>query len=544
MKKSILFLASLFLLTVSFAQVVGVGTSTPNSSAMLDVTATNKGFLPPRVNLLSITDVSTIANPANGLLVYNQATAGTAPNNVVQGYYFFNGQKWVRISNQGNAAGDLQYWNGTQWVILPAGVTGQTLTICNGVPTWGPCSTTGAVIPSVTTNTITNVTATTANTGGNVTADGGATVTARGVCYSQNLNPTIADNVVSNAAGGTGNFSSFINELTPLTLYHIRAYATNSVGTAYGSDSTFTTPEITAPIVTTNNVFGVGATSANVSCTITSNGGSPLTARGIVYSLTPNASLANTVVTDASTVTGSYSLPMNSLTANTQYYVRTYATNALATTYGNELTFTTLGSGSFGATYTFDSVKTTSGLTDPTPLPVVSGVNFGAFTGVGAGAPTLNSTAAFRFSLTDWSIGAVNGSDVFPAVADTTTKYFEVTITPNAGRVLNLSSLTFKWQRSGTGVRQCFVRSSVDGFTNNLSASISPANVALSVVATNKFQITDATTSGTDGCTITLGGAPFTGLTTPITFRFYGVNAEAVGGTFSLDNVVFNGSAF
>ena len=64
----------------------GIGTTTPNASAKLEVYATNKGFLPPRIALTGATDASTIASPVAGLLIYNSATAGTAPNNVVPGY--------------------------------------------------------------------------------------------------------------------------------------------------------------------------------------------------------------------------------------------------------------------------------------------------------------------------------------------------------------------------------------------------------------------------------------------------------------------------
>ncbi len=77
----------------------GIGTITPNSSAKLEVYATNKGFLPPRISLTGATDVSTIASPATGLLIYNTAIAGTSPNNVMPGYYYWNGASWVQISN-------------------------------------------------------------------------------------------------------------------------------------------------------------------------------------------------------------------------------------------------------------------------------------------------------------------------------------------------------------------------------------------------------------------------------------------------------------
>lgn len=76
----------------------GIGTTTPNASAKLEVFSTNKGFLPPRITLTGASDVSTIATPVAGLLIYNTATAGTAPNNVVPGYYYWNGTSWSQIS--------------------------------------------------------------------------------------------------------------------------------------------------------------------------------------------------------------------------------------------------------------------------------------------------------------------------------------------------------------------------------------------------------------------------------------------------------------
>lgn len=93
MRKFGLLLLSSILCMMSFAQT-GIGTTTPNSSAKLDVYATNKGFLPPRVTLTSGTDNTTIPNPATGLLVYNTGTnAG-----LVAGYYYWNGSSWATIA--------------------------------------------------------------------------------------------------------------------------------------------------------------------------------------------------------------------------------------------------------------------------------------------------------------------------------------------------------------------------------------------------------------------------------------------------------------
>lgn len=85
------------------AQNIGISTTgaTPNASALLDVDAApgnNKGLLVPRVALTGTGDITTIASAANSLLVYNTATAGVSPNNVLPGYYYWNGTKWISLS--------------------------------------------------------------------------------------------------------------------------------------------------------------------------------------------------------------------------------------------------------------------------------------------------------------------------------------------------------------------------------------------------------------------------------------------------------------
>jgi Tol biopolymer transport system component len=96
-------------------------------------------------------------------------------------------------------------------------------------------------VPSLTTTLVTGVTQDTASSGGNITSDGGSTVTTRGVCWSTNPSPTITNDTTINGAG-IGSFTSSITGLTPNTTYYVRAYATNSNGTAYGAQQQFTTP--------------------------------------------------------------------------------------------------------------------------------------------------------------------------------------------------------------------------------------------------------------------------------------------------------------
>jgi hypothetical protein len=95
-------------------------------------------------------------------------------------------------------------------------------------------------LPGLSTATVNSITKTTAVSGGNVSNDGGSPVTMRGVCWSTAANPTIAASKTSDGAG-TGNFTSNLIGLTANTTYFLRAYATNSNGTAYGGQLQFTT---------------------------------------------------------------------------------------------------------------------------------------------------------------------------------------------------------------------------------------------------------------------------------------------------------------
>jgi hypothetical protein len=99
--KKILLLIVVCLCVATATAQTGIGTTTPNASAKLEVMATDKGFLPPRVALTASNVFSPIvgtSSNATGLLVYNTNSAGSAPNNVVPGYYYWNGTAWIQIS--------------------------------------------------------------------------------------------------------------------------------------------------------------------------------------------------------------------------------------------------------------------------------------------------------------------------------------------------------------------------------------------------------------------------------------------------------------
>lgn len=102
-------------------------------------------------------------------------------------------------------------------------------------------------LPTVATSSVTDITETSATCGGNVTANGGANVTARGVCWSTNQNPTLSNSFTTND-NGTGSFTATLTDLTASTTYYVRAYATNSAGTAYGEEVNFTTAAPAIPV--------------------------------------------------------------------------------------------------------------------------------------------------------------------------------------------------------------------------------------------------------------------------------------------------------
>jgi hypothetical protein len=196
-------------------------------------------------------------------------------------------------------------------------------------------------LPTLTASAVSAVTVNSATAGGEVTDDGGEAVTARGVCWSPtNKTPTTADSKTVDGSG-LGAFSSQINGLESNTTYHLRAYATNVVGTAYYSQASFKTLGLAASITTTTPITSITGTTASGGGTISSMGSTSVTARGVCWSTKVNPTISDNKSSDG-TGTGSYTSTILGLTPGTTYHVRAYVTNSSGTSYGEDITFSTL----------------------------------------------------------------------------------------------------------------------------------------------------------------------------------------------------------
>jgi uncharacterized protein (TIGR02145 family) len=197
--------------------------------------------------------------------------------------------------------------------------------------------------PSISsTSAIGSITTTSASSGGNISSDGGYAITARGVVWGTTSSPTVPSASSTSNGTGTGSFTSNITGLSAGTLYYVRSYATNSAGTTYGAEISFTTSAISlATLNATVAASSITASTAVSGGNITADGGSPITARGVVWGTTSDPTVSLSTKTSNGTGTGSFTSNITGLSAGTLYYVRSYATNSSGTSYGAQISFTT-----------------------------------------------------------------------------------------------------------------------------------------------------------------------------------------------------------
>lgn len=193
-------------------------------------------------------------------------------------------------------------------------------------------------LPQTSDVSVSQVKVRTATLRASVTNDGDGNISEAGFVYATTPNPSVANNRVS-CGVQTGSYSTVLQKLQENTTYYVRAYAINEAGTNYGEETSFCTMEIKQAALSTVTLTAYSHKSATFSAKVEQQNNGTLTEVGFVYSISPKPSMTNHKIVCG---TGSsFCGKTTSLTANTTYYVRAYATNEKGTAFSPELIFTT-----------------------------------------------------------------------------------------------------------------------------------------------------------------------------------------------------------
>ena len=226
-------------------------------------------------------------------------------------------------------------------LVIPAANT----TICFFWDACNSCQQSGTLPTASTVSPATAITANSATVAGSCTGTG---ITARGICYATTQNPTIANSSAS-SGNGAGDFNSNLGGLMSATTYYARAFATNSSGTGYGNQISFTTLPSLDIVATTGTSSNLGSSTADVSGSVT---GTNITSRGVCFSINQNPSMSDSVA-NAGSGSGNFTSNLTGLTPNTNYYARAFGSGPAGTSYGNQISFTTQTAQPQGITITF-----------------------------------------------------------------------------------------------------------------------------------------------------------------------------------------------
>lgn len=193
-------------------------------------------------------------------------------------------------------------------------------------------------LPAPFTNPPDSITAVSANFIGGFFGSGGSNFMAAGFCWSTDSLPTLADNHTE-VPVVAGSVVATVTGLKENTTYHVRSYAKNSAGVAYGDSRAFTTLTL-KPVVRTKDIYSVSSDYAFIDGEVLSPGNSSVTTYGICWGTN-----SNPTINDDTTISGpdptNFFGELDNLKVNTKYYARAYATNQYGTGYGDTLGFTT-----------------------------------------------------------------------------------------------------------------------------------------------------------------------------------------------------------
>jgi gliding motility-associated-like protein len=306
----------------------------------LDFKATISGGLTSR----NLHVTTTASGGFNGNVTSNPS--GISTSSSLNSANFPNGSN-VILTATANAGGAFINWSGD--------VSGSTnpLTVTlnsdmNITANFGP----PYFVPTLSTASASSVTTGSASSGGTITSDGNQPVTSRGVCWNTSANPTTSNSFTTDGTG-TGSFTSSLTSLAPGTLYYVRAYAINSIGTGYGNQINFATiPSDPASASASVSTIIVGS-----STELTAAG-----AQGTVQWYTGSC---------GGTLAGSGNPIIVSPTVTTTYYARNYANNI----YSSGCASVTITVNKNDQTITFDPIAgMTYGDPDFSPASASSGL--------------------------------------------------------------------------------------------------------------------------------------------------------------------------
>ena len=362
----------------------------------------------------------------------------------------------------------------------------------------------GSLATMSATVTATSITPSTATSGGNITADGGSSITARGVVWATTANPTESLSTKTTDGIGTGAFTSNITGLTAGTLYYVRSYATNAAGTSYGSEISFTTNIGSAPTLSsTTAISAITTTTASSGGNITAAGDSPITARGVVWGTATSPTTSLTTKTSDGTGIGSFTSNITGLSLGTTYYVRSYATNSSGTSYGTEVSFTT-SAGSLA------TISATVSATSITTSAATSGGNITADGGSSITArgvvwnsstsPTISlstktsngtGTGAFTSNITGLSAGTLYYVRSYATNAAGTNYGTEISFTTSAGSLATLAATVAATTITSSGA------TSGGNITADGGSSITARGVVWATTTSPTISLSTKTSNGT-----------------------------------------------
>ena len=392
---------------------------------------------------------------------------------------------------------------------------------------------TQAGLPAITTNTTTSITSTSAISGGNVTSDGGSAVIVRGICYAFTPTPTTGDLTLTNGTG-TGAFAISMTGLIPNTTYYIRAYASNVNGNTYGNEVSFTTSAATVPVVSsTTPISSITQTTAISGGDITSDGGASITARGVVWSTSPLPTIDLTTKTTNGTGIGTFTSTLSGLIGNTTYYVRAYATNSQGTTYGTQVSFTTIDV----PTLTTNTISTITGNSAQSGGNITS-INGSAVTDRGiVWSTSPNPTTASPTKTSNGAGGLGSFTSNMIGLSPATTYYVRAYATNGAGTGYGtqVSFITTTTPLVSTGTLGSFTSTTAAVNNSNVTSDGNSTVTGRGVCWSTSPNPTISNSTSSDGTGIGLYSSSLTGLTGNTTYyvRAYATNAN--GTTYGIE---------